>query len=306
MVFKTPEQKCNDIVIGHSLPALLYSYLNDYPTITNKQFIDNSFDFCHPELPLGVIGFDSNMRHFKTTGDPVEMGVSKAEIKSQLLLCLSLSGLLMNSVAPNNIKIGEGRISYFTKSRKYSTTYTTAHIFNADNINGANIKKHNISYDVYDSIHIRSSNKNDIEYISTDDNFVNQIYIYPSERNGTRKEDRDIMCKSILIREQLDSFDYSDTICRMKVATKMKDCGFTGSKVGITKRNSSEQYWRELSLVSAERNVYEKCLLSCEDNGENILINNSTAQQIIDQHGENVGLAKKINSALRQEEAAPY
>ena len=306
MVFKTPEQKCNDIVIGHSLPALLYSYLNDYPIIINKQLIDNSFDFCHPDLSLGAIGFDNKSSHLRAAEGSHEVGRSKAEVKSELLLCLSLSGLVMNSETLSSTKIMKGEINYFTKSRKYSSTYTTAHIFNADNVNGVNIKKHNISYDVYDNIHIRSSNKNDIEYISTDDNFVSQIYIYPSKRNGTRQEDRDIICKSTLTREQLDSFDYSDTICRMKVATKMKDCGFTGSKVGITKRNSSEQYWRELSLVSAERNVYEKCLLSCEDNGENILINNSTAQQIIDQHGENVGLAKKINSALRQEEAAPY
>jgi hypothetical protein len=306
MVFKTPEQKCNDIVIGHSLPALLYSYLNDYPIIINKQLIDNSFDFCHPDLSLGAIGFDNKSSHLRSAEGSHEVGRSKAEVKSELLLCLSLSGLVMNSEALSGTKIMKGEINYFTKSRKYSSTYTTAHIFNADNVNGVNIKKHNISYDVYDNIHIRSSNKNDIEYISTDDNFVSQIYIYPSKRNGTRREDRDIICKSTLTREQLDSFDYSDTICRMKVATKMKDCGFTGSKVGITKRNSSEQYWRELSLVSAERNVYEKCLLSCEDNGENILINNSTAQQIIDQHGESVGLAKKINSALRQEEAAPY
>jgi hypothetical protein len=306
MVFKTPEQKCNDIVIGHSLPALLYSYLNDYPIIINKQLIDNSFDFCHPDLSLGAIGFNNKSSHLRAAEGSHEVGRSKAEVKSELLLCLSLSGLVMNSETLSSTKIMKGEINYFTKSRKYSSTYTTAHIFNADNVNGVNIKKHNISYDVYDNIHIRSSNKNDIEYISTDDNFVSQIYIYPSKRNGTRQEDRDIICKSTLTREQLDSFDYSDTICRMKVATKMKDCGFTGSKVGITKRNSSEQYWRELSLVSAERNVYEKCLLSCEDNGENILINNSTAQQIIDQHGENVGLAKKINSALRQEEAAPY
>ena len=298
MAFKTPEQKCNDIVIGHSLQAFLYSYLNDYPIITNKQFIDNSFDFCEPDLPLESIGLENIGRCLKTKEGSIQVGAPKSEIKSRLLLCLSLSGLLLNSVTPNNIKIEDGRISYFTKSRKYSTTYTVAHIFNVDNISGTSIKKYSTAYDVHDSIYIHSSNKNDVEYISTGDNFVSEIYIYSSKRNGTRKEDRDLICRSTLTREQLDSFDYSDTICRMKVAAKMKEHGFTGSKVGMTKKGSSEHYRRELALVSSERSVYEKCLLKCEDLDKSILINNSTPRQIIEKYADRASLARKINSKL--------
>ena len=302
MVFKTPTQKCRDVIIGHSPQALLYSYLNNTPIIINKKSSNNMFDFLPQHLPLHLVGLENNPTTLKATEGVVRFGTSKVELRSDLLLCISMSGLLLNSVPPWNIKIEDSKIDYFTKARKYSIDYETVRIFDADNISGLNIKKHNTVYEVYDSIHIRSSNKNDIEYISSEDDFVKEIYIYPSKRNGTRKDDRDIVCKSILTKEQLDSFDYSDTICRMKVASKMKESGFMGSKAGLNKKDPLKHNRRELALVSAERVIYEKCLLKCEEYNTNIVIDNSTLRQVIDQRPRVASRASQINNTLRNEE----
>ena len=302
MAFRTPTQKCRDVVIGHSPQALLYSYLNNIPIIVNKKTDNNVFDFLPISLPLQLVGLENSPTTLKATGGAVQFGISKAELRSNLLLCISMSGLLLNSVPPWNIKIEDSKIDYFTKARKYSIDYEAVRIFDANNVSGLNIKKHNTVYEVYDSIHIRSSNKNDIEYISSEDDFVKEIYIYPSKRNGTRKDDKDIICKSILTKEQLNSFDYSDTICRMKVASKMKENGFMGSKAGLNKKDPLRHNRRDLSLVSAERVVYEKCLLKCEEQKSNIVIDNSTLRQVINQRPRVASRASQINNTLRNEE----
>jgi len=302
MVFKTPSQKCHNIVIGHSLRAILFSYLNDIPILINKNQPDIFFDFCDLSLPLHLVGLQNNIVEMKTSGGYTQFGISKAKLKSDLLLPMAMSGLLLNHVVPWNIKIENNKIEYFTKARKYSIKCDNKRIFDCDNIQGLDIKKHDISYEVYDSIYIRSSNKNNIEYIKTKDNFVKEIYIHPSNRNGTRSEDRDIICKSFLTKEQLNSFDYSDTICRMKVAAKMKENGFTGSKAVLNKKDPSKYYYRDLSLVSADRVVYEKCTLKCEEHNDNIVIDNSTLRQVINQRPRVASRASQINNTLRNEE----
>jgi len=238
----------------------------------------------------------------KTNDGCIDFGTPKDKLRSDLLLSLSMSGLILNSTPPWNIKIEDNKVHYFSKARKYSTSCESIRIFNSDSITGLDIKKHDVFYEVYDSIHIRSSNKSDIEYIKTEDNFVKEIYIYPSDRNGTRKEDRDIICKSILTKEQLNSFDYSDTICRMKVAAKMKENGFTGSKAAISKKNPLKHYYRDLSLVSSERLIHEKYTLKCDEHDDSIVMDNSTLRQIIDQRPSVASRASQINNTLRNEE----
>jgi len=302
MVFKTPSQKCHDVIIGHSLQALLYSYLNDAPIIINQKPSHILFDLCPPDLPLHLVGLTENAVTLKTSEGLIRLGASKAELRSNLLLCISMSGLLLNSTPPWNIKVGDGKVDYYTKSKKHSISYDTVRIFDSDSISGLSIKKHDVIYEVYDNIHIRSSNKNDVEYIKTEDNFVKEIYVYPSKRNGTRKEDRDIICKSILTKEQLNSFDYSDTICRMKVAAKMRENGFTGSRAALNKKDPLKYYHRDLTLVTSERIVNEKCVLKCEEYNSNIVIDNSTLRQIIRQRPGVASRASQINKTLRNEE----
>jgi hypothetical protein len=302
MPFQPPIQRCRDVIIGHSLQALLYSYLNNIPIIINKKPSHVLFDFCNPDLPLHLVGLRNNTTTLKTNEGSVRFGASKVEIMADIMLCITTSGLLLNSVPPWNINVKDRKIDYFTKAKKYSVSYETARIFDSNNITGLNIRKHNMAYEVYDNIHIRSSNKSDVEYIKTEDDFVKEIYIHPSNRNGTRKDDRDIICKSVLTKEQLNSFDYSDTICRMKVASKMKENGFMGSRAGLSKKDPLKHYHRELALVSAERIVHEKYTLKCEEHNSNIVIDNSTLRQVIDQRPSVASRASQINNTLRNEE----
>lgn len=298
MVFKTPTTNCDNVVIGHSLPSLLFSYLNDYPIILNKELENNQFDFCPTSLPLELIGFENKSKDLRVAGGTKQFGITKEEIENNLIFCLSLAGLTLNSVPFNNIKVGDNTIECFSNARKYSYTFNKLHIFSAENISGLKIKKENVFYEVYDNLYLKHSNKNSIDYIQTEDNFVNEIFIYPSERNGTRAEDRDVMSRSILTRDQLDSFDYSDTICRMKTTAVMKDGGFDGSLAGLSKSDPTKQVRRGLLLVSAERKVYERYKIVLEEELENVLVNTDSVETILHNYHNLSSSCKRINASL--------
>lgn len=298
MFFKTPTTDCDNIVIGHSLSSLLFSYLNDYPIILNKELENNQFDFCPTELPLELIGFENKPKDLRTATGLKQFGMPISEIENNLVFCLSLAGLTLNTVPFNNIKVGNNILECFSKARKYSYTFNKLHIFDAENVSGVRMAKEDVFYEVYDNLHLKHSNKNSIDYIQTEDDFVKEIFIYPSERNGTRSEDRDVMCKSILTRKQLDSFDYSDTICRMKVTSVMKGSGFQGSLAGFSKRDPAKQVRRGLLLVSAERRVHERYKIVLEEELYNIVINTDSVEAIIHNYHSKNSFCKRINTSL--------
>ena len=298
MVFKTPTTNYDNIVIGHSLPSLLFSYLNDYPIILNKELENNQFDFCPTQLSLGLIGFENKSKDLRIAGGTKQFGMPISEIENNLIFCLSLAGLVLNAVPLGNIKVGNNIIECFSKARKYSYTFNKLYIFDAENVSGIRIAKEDVFYEVYDNLHLKHSNKNSIDYIQTEDDFVKEIFIYPSERNGTRAEDRDVMCKSILTRKQLDLFDYSDTICRMKATSVMKDNGFQGSLAGFSKKDPAKQIRRGLLLVSAERRVHERCKIALEEELDNIVINTDSVEAIIHNFHNKNSFCKRINTSL--------
>ena len=101
--------------------------------------------------------------------------------------------------------------------------------------------------------------------------FVKEIFIYPSQRNGAKKSDVDLMCKSFLTKDQIKSFDYSDTMCRMKISNLLKRKGFKGRK---TATHKGREYTREISLEIDNRVVVEESELTLAKQTGNITIHN--------------------------------
>ena len=217
---------------------------------------------------------------------------------------MSLAGLILNSTPLNNIKITENSVDCFSNARKYSFSFGKLHMFSAENVSGLNILKENIMYKVYDKMNLKHfNNHRNIGYIKGEDNFVNEILIYPSQRNGAKKTDLDLMCKSYLTKEQISMFDYSDTMCRMKVGSILKQKGLKGRKVATYK---DKQYNREICLEIDSRTVIEKARLVCMKDNKDILIHNDKFETLVGGIVSNSSTVSKhttqINNILRSEE----
>ena len=111
-----------------------------------------------------------------------------------------------------------------------------------------------------------------------------------------------MVCKSFITSQQLKSFEYSDTIARIKATAMMKDEGFSGSKAGTLRGTTIKQKRRPFCLSVRERRVYEKYNIKCLELNNNIVINNSTERQIIDLHKSNQSFPKKTNDTLKMRE----
>lgn len=305
MPFKTPTSIHENIVIGHTLPALVFSYINNYPIIINSSLNTSPFDYCPPELNLSAFGIFNEMKQVNMPEGTINRGVSKLDVEAAIVLHLSVAGSMLNSVPLTNIKVDDGSVECFSSARKYSFGFKKLHVFSCENLSGIKIEKEDVIYKVYDKINLKHfNNHEEIGYIKGKDNFVKEVLIYPSQRNGAKKTDIDLLCKSYLTKDQINMFDFSDTMCRMKVGSLLKEKGLKGRKVATYK---DKEYSREISLETDSRTVVEECTLVCKEQNDQILIYNDKFETLVEDIVSNSSAVSKrttqINNLLKSEGA---
>ena len=178
-------------------------------------------------------------------------------------------------------------------------------MFSCENLSGIKIEKEDVIYKVYDKINLKHfNNHEEIGYIKGKDNFVKEVLIYPSQRNGAKKTDIDLLCKSYLTKDQINMFDFSDTMCRMKVGGLLKEKGLKGRKVATYK---DKEYSREIALETDSRTVVEECTLVCKEQNDQILIYNDKFETLVEDIVSNSSAVSKrttqINNLLKSEGA---
>jgi hypothetical protein len=111
-------------------------------------------------------------------------------------------------------------------------------------------------YRVLDWINDRRSAPHNISYQETEDDFVKEIYFYPSKRiHGNWSGKRDILAVSYLSKDQLDNIDYCETYVRFKVLHTMQHAGIKGPKNGINKKDPTQHKRLTIKLETVRRDV---------------------------------------------------
>ena len=289
-----------NVVIGNSLSAALFSYCNQYPLIVNSFNPPTPFEFLPTDLALDSLGLHSFNIELDGAYDKVKFGMPKIELWNKLVFLLSMSGLKPAAFKGGNVRVSDHNIDVYSKSRMYSFEYENAFLFSTDNISGVNVSSEIKYYKVFDWISVKALSKNNIEYIKTGDDFVNEIFFYPSERNGAKSTDKDIVCVSTMTEDQLKSFDYSDTIVKMKVKHILKQHGFRGSRSGPKLGSPLEHNHRPIKLETSRRDVRKICFLNSNENRESIVIDNRQEKEIINEFQQNGGYLSKFNTMLKR------
>ena len=147
---------------------------------------------------------------------------------------MSASGRMPFGLKDVVAREADGILAVKTKSRNYN--YECSDVSRTTN----RAKR----YKVYDWINVRSCGKHDIEYLKTEDEFVSELFFYPSTRLGAKQNDTDLLIISVLSENDLHNFDYSETITRIKAKNVMLDQGIRGPRNGKnpTYPKSGEQY----------------------------------------------------------------
>tara|TARA_R110000824_G_scaffold128444_2_gene289287 strand:- start:45 stop:794 length:750 start_codon:yes stop_codon:yes gene_type:complete len=219
------------VVIGNSYRAIKYSFDNNCVILCT----DN----------VAIFPFDTIDK------------TNKEKSACELLFELSLNGLAPLSDKIETIRLKADNLLHIVTSnaRLVKASFEELVIFDCSNVNGIpSMEEENIiGFRVFDWFDVNSgaTHEHNIIIDEASSGLVNKIYFYESTRTGSGR--KDLVSESFLTREQLNDFEYSDTISRLKTLHMMREKGIKGSKNGKT---STALKHRPLAINLRKRQVH--------------------------------------------------
>jgi hypothetical protein len=232
------------VIIGGSLRALLYSYMSGLPCIYTHLKPPFRFDALAPDQEFKKIGLSTR---------------NHREAFERLVMVQGTSGQLLTGASATSLNINDNTLKVTTPhSRLARFSFEKLIILCDEDIYGLPpIEKEVIHPSrVIDWLHCRSGMEHAFDYLPGSDDFVQDVYFYPSDRFGVQTSSRvrkDVVSVSHLTPSQLQEFEYSETMARHKVTQIMKDAGIKGARNGRDTKNPSLYRYYSVKLESAER-----------------------------------------------------
>ena len=245
-----------NVVIGADLRSLIFAYVNDYKLVFTEPRPPARFDYFHPTIELDFIGIPPINQILKTPDGFKEVGIPKILLWERLIFLLSLRGNLPLSSLCDKIRYdGEKIVCTNEYSKIYEFSFGTCHYFGDSYTFGLVdfTEKSKPSYLCYDYIAFHKGGKHEIEYISTGDDFVGEIWFYSSDRIDGNTGVKDACIVSSLTEEEIRDPDFSETIARFKMEKVLDDHGIKGPLNGYTPNGRPKHYRIKTSHIKRER-----------------------------------------------------
>ena len=233
-----------EIIIGGNLNAILYAYKKSSPIICNTMD--------------GVFAFDTLRNGLTVEKQFYPPGTNIASMRRELLYDLSLRGLnsFGSKVKSISLRPDSKKIAVKTEDgTNIFLNYSRLKIFSSDKINNMPFKiPETLYYRVCDWFDVRSGMKHEYEFLKDRSEFCSKIYFYISKRIDGNKVFKDLVCESLLTKQQLNDINYSTSISRLKIINMMSKAGIkgTGNGAGRNLPIKLELWKREIIPVKEE------------------------------------------------------
>jgi hypothetical protein len=290
--------KVDELVVGNSLEAVSYAYLNQKHIILNDIEKPHFFDFYDTEDELDKYLIDDIKYELASTDGPKIVGISKLEVWEKLVFCLSLAGLLPVSDKVYSMRIEDDNIFKITtnNSRVLRFKFNKLRIFDSKNISGLESPKEVDTFRVVDWIDVRSGMKHEYDYFGTEENFVKDVYFYPSPRTGG-KQRKDLVAVSYMTSKQLEDFEYSDTYVKFKVLDLMKKAGIRGARNGRRPDDPEKYSYYSVKIEPSRREIQKNEKPMYEDKGS-IVFDYRKEREIYSQSDGREGYLNRVGEVL--------
>ena len=274
-------ESSKELIVGATLPALLYSYYTGAPLVYVEPCIPFRFDYFEPYFDLDRIVTQLEPKELITLGGSKKVGPPKRDMWERLFFMLSLSGKIMYGDKVKSIRLGDD-ISIITRKTNI-VDYEKVRIFDDRKIQGISQKGDGSqeAFDVFDWINVYSGTTHGLDLI--DDitgSAIERIIFYPSDRIDGNHNKKDVVCVSKMTQEQLNDYRFSDTYVRFKVESLMKEAGIRGARNGRDQLNPDKYKYYALKLDSVERQVGSNVLTSFSDD-DRVILDGRGAEDII-------------------------
>jgi len=245
--------ECDKLVIGSTLEALTYSYLNNIPFVCSRLSPPHRFDYFDPEDDLSVFGMENKSK------------LAQSGLWEKLFFYLSVAGLCPLTDKAVSLRITNNTLKAPTaKARMAKIHFNELIVFDDKDVFGLGVHKiENKKYKVYDWFDVRSGMKHEHDRIEDTTDFINHILFYPSDRVEGNHNFKDAVAVSYLTEKQLDDFEYSDINARFKTLYMMKQAGIRGARNGRDMLDKTKYKYYSVKIENAKReiikpkNVYE-------------------------------------------------
>mgnify|MGYP001163535206 FL=1 len=281
------------IAIGCTLSSALYCFYNQIPLIFVERQKIHPFEFFEPNTDLSLLKIEPLRYDLKKPeNDTTVFGASKEQVYEKMLVLLSLSGLVPFSNLAKSVNIGKKEIKVITERNKvFNVGYNSLIVFDDTKISGLSSiveKDDNEPTQILDWFEVNTGCIHDIDYIQTDEEFVKEIYFYPSQRATTSSDKKDLLAISYISEKEAKyEYQYSDTYARFKVVAEMKKAGIRGQRNGknpnYPERSSEPYKWvspkiklikREIVPLPMSKYRNTKKIRFCYDSPEKIIEKN--------------------------------
>jgi len=189
------------------------------------------------ELDAVDFALDNNALLIKTR-EPHYHSYQPEELEwAEKIYKLGLQGLIPFGDKLVKIRVEDGILRVICGNNTYSTRYEKLHVFDDENVEGLSLDRQTSLYRVVDFFDCRGLFDLDFDEIQTEDDFVNKIKLFKTPRIDGNNRYMDLLCESFLTEEQLNNFDYSDTMVRLKTEHILQKKGIQKLDMKLWKRN---------------------------------------------------------------------
>ena len=261
----------DEVVIGGGLGALIYAYCNDKVLIRAQSGGPPLFDFFDPGIDLTAFFFQPATFELKSNAGIKTVGMPKRDLWERLSFMLSIGGNLPFSDKVKSIRIDcdQKTVSVAAGNTTTKIGFVTLRVFDDIEVHG--LESHILSdfekvdfakflspkkFKILDWLDVRSGCRHEFDYLCTDDDFVNELYFYPSERVDGNHDLKDLVAVSYLTQGQINDVEYSDTYARFKARSLMKEYGIRGTRNGKDPKNPKKYKYYAIRIESAGREVF--------------------------------------------------
>jgi hypothetical protein len=246
----------DEIVVGSSLRALLFAADRNIPVFFTEPEKPHQFDHFSPDIDLSSWGLHNDSQLWTTPDGEITTGQNKIALWEHVLFVLGLKGLVPFSNMCSSLRLDTNELTGFSEYAKLRTVeFGVCHYFDEHgtyNLLSSEDKPR--THLVYDTFAFIRGGKHHLDFIGSDDHFCNEIWFYPSPRLDGETLIKDACVLSILSDDQIDDFDFSETLVRLTALQKMKDLGLRGPKNG--KQADGSQRYRSFKAQAINRSKF--------------------------------------------------
>jgi len=277
---KDTVHKYENIIIGSTLEALMYSYMTNYPLFFAGSRRPKEFEYLEPALAFHLL--KSDIKTIRSTEGSFEVGERKDIFWDNLMMCLSCVGLV-----PITQEVSvryDGEIVRIVKdNRLIKIKPKTIHLFDDLGVEGLMTPKETRGkFSSYEWMVFNSLYPHEYDLITSDESPIQELW-FVDARDKNRMKDGCIVSHFDSVQQMHEELTQFALIFKLK--DLFKKYGIKGKANGVYHMNKSIQRYKQVQYtivdneVSAPKNIYESI--------DNIVFHDYTIDSLVNQISPN-------------------